>query len=163
MGSKPEVGQLGDRLADGGAVAARRPRDRAQRRPVRLERRRGDEHLPEGARVDVAQLAALGEGDDDVGVLGLGVLGGLDPQQLPAHAEMHDERVPAVERQQQVLAQPAHRLDGVALEEGPEVLGRGVPAHRAAVGHRDRLDLAAHHLAGQVLAQRLDFGQLRHW
>ena len=76
---EPEVGQLGDRLADGRAVAAGRPRDGAERRAVGLERRGGDEQLAEGAGVDVAQLAALGEGDDDVGVLGLGVLGATSP------------------------------------------------------------------------------------
>ncbi len=162
-GIEAQMGQLGDRLADRGPVAACRPRDRAQGRPVGLERRRRDEELPEGAGVHIAELAALGERDDDVGVLGLGVLGRLDPEQLPAHPEMHDQRVPAVEREEQVLAQPPHRFDGVALEQGAEVLGRGVAAHRAAVGHRDGLDLAAHHLTGQVLAQGLYFGQLRHW
>src|ERR1700722_18101064 len=90
-GVEAQVGELGDGLADGGAVTARRARDRAQRGHVGLEGRRGDEHLAEGAGVHVAQLTALGEGDGDVGVLGLGVLGGLDPQQLPAHAEMHDQ------------------------------------------------------------------------
>ena len=62
----------------------------------------------------------------------------------------------------QVLAESPDRLDRAALEQRAEVLGRRVAAHRAPVGHRHGLDLAPHHLAGQVLAQRLDLGQLRH-
>ena len=153
-----QVGQLWYRLADGRPVPARGARDRAHRGPVGFEGRGGDEELAEGAWIHVAQLPTLGEGDDHVGVLGLGVLDRLDPQQLPAHPKMHDQRVAAVERQEQVLAQAPDRLDGPALEGGAEVLGRGVAAHGAAIGHRHRLDLLSGHFPRQVLAQRFDFG-----
>ncbi len=97
-----------------------------------------------------------------MGVLGLGVLGRLHPEQLPAHAEVDDQRVAAVQRQQQVLAQAADRLDGPALERGAEVLGRGMAAHGAPVGHGHRLDLLADHLFGEVLSECFDFRQFRH-
>ena len=117
-----------------------------------------DEQLAEGPGIDVAQLAPLSEGDHHVGVLRLGVLDRLHPDQLAAHAEVDHQRVARVEGHQQILAQPAHRLDGPPLERGPEVLGRGVAAHGAPIGHGHRLDLLARHFARQVLTQRLDFG-----
>ena len=147
-------------LAQGRAVAG--PPARCRRARAVGSRRGRDEHLPEGPRVDVAELAPLGEGDHHVGVLGLGLLDALDPQQLAAHAQVHDQGVAAVQADQQVLAEPADRLDGPPLEQGAELLGAGVPAHRAAVGHRDRLDLAPDDLLAQVLAERLDLGELRH-
>ena len=82
-----EVGELVDALAQRRPVGRGRGRRAGgRRRPGAVGRRGGHEHLPEGPRVDVAQLAALGEGDHHVGVLGLGLLGALHPQQLAAHA-----------------------------------------------------------------------------
>ena len=84
----------------------------------------GDEQLAEGAGVDVAQLAALGEGDHHVGVAQHRILGTLGPQQLAAHAEVHDEHVAVavavgdlVEAHEQVLA--------LALDGGDLAARRG--------------------------------------
>ena len=100
----------------------------------------GDEELAEGPGVDEAQLAALGEGDDHVGVLVEGVLGPLGPLELAAHAQMDDQHVVAVEAEEEVLAGPADRRDGAALEPGPELLAVLVATDRALALHLDRLD-----------------------
>jgi hypothetical protein len=63
----------------------------------------GDVELAKGARIDVAQFAALDEGEDHVGVLGLGVLGTLGAQQLTAHAQVDDEVGPVVEAKTRFL------------------------------------------------------------
>ena len=121
-----------------------------------------DEQLAEGAGIDEAQLAALGEGDHRMGVGGLRLLGALGPLQLAAHAQVDDQGRAVVEAEQQVLAGPVDRLDGVALEPGAELLGARVATDRAPVAHLDRLDLPADDLALEVAPDGLDFGKLRH-
>ena len=81
-----EVRELGDLLLDGVGL--------------------GHEHLAERARVDEAQLPALGERDHDVGVLRHRLARALGPQQLTRHAEVDHQHVVAVELQQQVLPPP---------------------------------------------------------
>ncbi len=55
--------------------------------------RPGHEELAEGAGVHETELAGLGEGDHDVGVLGHRLFGRLDPEELAAHPEVDDEHV----------------------------------------------------------------------
>ena len=60
---------------------------------------RGYRHVEfaEGPRVDVAQFIALGEGEHDVGVLGLDFLGALGVQQLSAHPQVDYQVIAALE------------------------------------------------------------------
>ncbi len=114
-----------------------------------LDRGRRDIELAEGARVDVAQLAALDEGEHDVRVLGLGVLGTLGAQQLAAHAEVDDEVRAVLQREDEVLAEALRAADRVALDHRAKVLGRLVSTHQAPVGDRDGLHLLADQVARQ--------------
>ena len=77
-GVEPEVGQLGHLLLE--LVG------------------RGDEQLAEGPGVDEAQLAALGEGDHHVGVLGHRVLGALARSSWPLMPRWTTRTSPLVER-----------------------------------------------------------------
>src|SRR6266566_4849434 len=60
----------------------------------------GDEHLAEGARVDEAQLTALGERDHDMRVLGGRLARSLGPNELSGHPEVDHEDVTPVEPRQ---------------------------------------------------------------
>ena len=116
----------------------------------------GDEQFAEGARVDVAQLPALREGDDDVSVLLRRLARRLGPQQLPAHAQVDNEQVAVVELQQQVLALALDGGDLAALELGDEVLLGLVPADRTDAGGLDGFDALADDLLVEISPDGFD-------
>jgi hypothetical protein len=83
-------------------------------------------------------------------------VGGPD-EQLPAHAEVSEERV-VTGRQPQVLAPAPRAGQGTPGQDGAEILGTGqVAADSARVQDADRFDLAADHVALEAGPHDLDF------
>ncbi len=121
----------------------------------------GDEQLAEGPGVDEAQLAAVVEGDDHVGVL-LHRVADLGAQELAAHPQVGDQDVAVVEVHQQELALAPDPVDPPSLQAGDELLVAGVAAHRAQAGDDHLADPPAGELLLQVAADGLDLGKLRH-
>ena len=116
-----------------------------------LGRRDRDVELAEHPRVDVAQLAALGEARTRRGCAWASGPSALRARSSwPRHAEVHDEVVARVEADDEVLAEPPDRLDRVALEQRAELLHRLVPLGELPVGDASRLDL----LAGELARER---------
>jgi hypothetical protein len=122
----------------------------------------GDEHLAECARVDEAQLTALGERDDNVRVLGGRLARSLGPDELSGHPEVDHEDVAPVEPRQDVLAAPFDPGDLLADEPVRELLPIVVPANRTHAVGIDRLHALPHYFPFEVAANNLDFRQLRH-
>ena len=122
----------------------------------------GDEHLAERARVDEAQLTALGERDHDMRVLGGRLARSLGPNELSGHPEVDHEDVAPVEPRQDVLAAPFDPGDLLADEAVRELLPVVVPADRAHAVGVHRLDALPYDLPFEVAANDLDLRQLRH-
>ena len=85
-------------------------------------------------------------------------------EHLPAHPEVHDEGVLAVEGEPEVLPATRGRGDGHVVQPGGEVVGTGVVAAGDARRPRDpgASDVAADDVVGEAAADDLDLGQLRH-
>ena len=123
----------------------------------------GHEHLAERPRVDEAEVAALHELEHDVRVrrerLAL-----VPAQQLPRHAEVHDEHVPAVEVHEEVLALAVDPGDLLARQAIRELLASRVPAddpHRVALrAHVGLTDPPTDDVLLQVSPDDFDLGQL---
>ena len=81
----------------------------------------------------------------------------------PRHPEVAEQRVAVVERQPEVLAAPAGRLDPAAGQRGGEA-GRAarVAPHRARVQDVDPGDRRAEHVPLEAGADDLDLGELGH-
>ena len=122
----------------------------------------GDEHLAERARVDEAQLTALGERDHDVRVLRRRLARPLGPDELSRHPEMDHEDVAPVEPRQDVLAAPFDPGDLLADEPVRELLPVVMPPDRAHAVGVHRLDALPYDLPFEVAANDLDLRQLRH-
>src|SRR5207237_4294117 len=122
-----------------------------------------DEQLAESPCVDEAEVAALVERRDDVRVRReRRALGAAD--ELPAHAEVHDEHIAGVELHQEVLALALHLGDLPADEERAELLALAVTADDAhgVLGRTDLhlLEAAADHVLLEIATHDLDFGKL---
>src|SRR5437764_5600468 len=122
----------------------------------------GDEHLAERARVDEAQLTALGERDHDVRVLRCRLARSLGPNELSGHPEVDHEDVASVEPRQDVLAAPFDPRDLLADEPVRELLPVVMPADRAHAVGVHGLDALPYDLPFEVAANDLDLRQLRH-
>src|SRR2546423_14283573 len=120
----------------------------------------GDEHLAERARVDEAQLTALGERDHDMRVLGGRLARSLGPNELTRHPEVDHEDVAPVEPRQDVLTAPFDPGDLLAHEAVRELLPVVVPADRAHAVGVPRLDALPYDLPVEVAANDLDLRQL---
>src|SRR5207245_6597752 len=121
------------------------------------------EQLAERARVDEAQLTALGEAHHHVGVLGAGFAGAaLGPEDLAADTQVHDEHVAALDADDQVLALAVDAGDLQTLEAAGELLAVAVTPDHPHVDDLDVFDLATDDLAVEVAPQRFDLGELRH-
>ncbi len=93
--------------------------------------------------------------------LAVGVRGAQE--HLAAHAEVRQQRLPAVELEPAELATPDDVRDDGAAKPGREVLGPGlVPADGARVKDLDVAEPGAGHPAGEAAAHHLDLGQLGH-
>ncbi|CAB4324372.1 unannotated protein [freshwater metagenome] len=121
----------------------------------------GEEHLTKGAGIDETQQATLGEGDGDMCVLGLGILGDR-PQQLTRHAKVDDEHRAGVQREQQVLPLALRAGDLRPLEAGHE-FSRLLSTDRALAGDHNGLDLLAHDLLLELSADGFNLGKFRHF
>src|SRR3954454_10686536 len=121
-----------------------------------------DEHLAERARIDEPQLAALGEGDDDVGVLGHRLLGARGPPQLARPPEGDPQHLAAVELHEQVLAPSLDAHELLADQRLGELLALPVTTDRAHPGDVDGLHLLADDLLLEISPDHLDLRELRH-
>ncbi len=126
-----------------------------------------DRERAEGALVEEvdAVLAVIGmlEVHPHARMTIVAIMVGGAQQQLPAHAEVTDDRAAARQRHPQELAASYGRLDARAGDEGFEVAGcRIVPRERARVEHLDRRDRGTGHRRCQSGPHDLDLGKLGH-
>ena len=130
---------------------------------------------PQPARVGVSKLAAVVEGEAELGeargpgAVGIAVAAGdeLDAAALgrveaPGHPEVEDGPRPPVKLEPEVLAVPPHRLHA-ASQQGPPEAGGGdaVEDDRIVSAANLRDDPARGHPPGDD-PPHLDLGQLRH-
>src|SRR5205807_2343879 len=109
------------------------------------------------------EVASLLELDDDVRVRRQALT--LRPaQELPGHAEVHDQHLALVQEQQQILALPVDLRDLPAGEQVGELLAPGVAAddaHRVSLrAHVHVPDAPADDLLLEVAPDHLYLGQL---
>ena len=119
--------------------------------------------MAEGALVGEAQVgAAVGEREAGADVRRQRAVG-LAHQQLPAHAQVGEERLVVIQGEPHVLAAAFGAGERAADHRGGEA-GRasGVTADGARVQHRGGGDGPAEHVAFEARADGLDLGQLRH-
>src|SRR5579875_958295 len=122
----------------------------------------GHEPLPEGPRIDKAQLAPVVEPDHDVGVGLEGEPGGLGyVEQLAAHPQVDDHHLAVVEDEGEVLTPPVRPDEAPAGHPEPE-LGSGLSADRPAAGDREALDSPARQHGLEPAPDGLHLGQLGH-
>jgi hypothetical protein len=122
---------------------------------------RDDEHLAERPGVDEPQVAALLEREHDVGMRGQRDTP-RSAVELPAHAEVHDEDLPRIERDGDVLAVALDLRDLLAGQPRGELLAGLVSPDRAhrvlRLLHLGGLDLLADDVALEIAAHHLHLG-----
>ena len=135
------------------------------------------EGLAETPRVGEPDLAAVVEEEAGTQVALLGgalalvedaALGGVEdlpvvlPQhQVAGHPQVHDQRLVAVEAEQQVLPPSSQPLDRAPFDLLAELLRRHRP-RPAGIEHLEPLDRVAFQLRLELAGDGLDLGQLRH-
>ena len=123
-----------------------------------------DGQTAEHPLVDETQLAVLGSAQREAHPQ-VSLVGGISRlhQQLPAHAEVGQQRVAAVEREPEELAPASGVGDHSPLEHSGEVGSAAeVTSHRSRVQDLHRLQAAPHDVALEAAAHHLDLGELRH-
>src|SRR3954452_14999571 len=115
----------------------------------------------EAARVGVGQIGAVVEQRPRAQEARVILGRRREPQQVPGHAQVHEQRGAVVELGDEVLAAAAERLDADALQAGGDGLGRlgiGQPVvEYLYLGERSPAEVRE-----QPAPDRLDLGQLGH-